>query len=184
MHHNKCKIQHYSQASVGKSAPSLPLRALRRLHIHLSLSHFIPICAERSPATLRVALHHRTLRVWVGVLEQILEELVHSSIATCVRVLVCTLVGLSFENVLGDRIPILARFWFGRRCFLRRSGGGRSRERLRKNYGSQDISFWRLVNENSTVRTIRHVAHELAPPSLCALHKANLDLHLTDGKAT
>jgi hypothetical protein len=53
--------------SARRSTPRLVLAPRRRLDLDLSLADFIPVSAERCPATLGVALEHRTTRIFVCV---------------------------------------------------------------------------------------------------------------------
>lgn len=64
------------------------LSPTRRLHLHLPLLHLRPVRTQRRSATLLITLHHRLLRIFVRIREQVLEEIVHRAVAADVRVVV------------------------------------------------------------------------------------------------
>ena len=103
----------------------LPSFATRwRLDWHWSLLDIIPISAKRSASALLEAFHHRPFGVIIGTREQILEELVQSTIAAHIGIIRVRFGLLRIENGLGYTIPVFTRLWKGRPGLC-----GRSRER-------------------------------------------------------
>lgn len=90
-----------------KLIPLFPLRACRRLDLHLAALHLIPVRAQRGAAALLVALHHGALGVLVCVAKDLLEERVERAVAADVRILLRRFLLLGCEDGGCQRFPIL-----------------------------------------------------------------------------
>lgn len=97
----------------SKSVPFLPLRPLRRLHIYRSLLDLIPISTQRRAPTLRIALHHRLLRVLICIGKDLLEERVEGAVPAHVGVFFGCLFFFGGEDVGGNAFPVLFGFAYG-----------------------------------------------------------------------
>jgi hypothetical protein len=103
--------------------PLSSLTARWRLDRHWSFLNIGPISAKRSASTLLKAFHHCPFGIFIGIGEQILEELIQRAIAAHVGV-VCARFGLlRVENGLGHAVPIFTGLWKGRTGLCGRSGG-------------------------------------------------------------
>jgi len=106
----------------SKSIPFLPFRPLRRLHIHRCLLDLIPICTQRRAPTLRVAFHHRLLRVLICIGKDLLEERVEGAVPAHVGVFFGCLFLFGGEDVGGDTVPVLFGLAYGG-CLVRGGWG-------------------------------------------------------------
>src|SRR6267154_101720 len=108
------------------SSSLFPLSSLTtrwRLDRHWSFLDILPISAKRSASTLLEAFHHCPFGVFIGIGEQILEELIQRVIAAHVGVICARLGLLRVENGLGHVVPIFTGLWKGRTGLCGRSGG-------------------------------------------------------------
>ena len=106
----------------------LPILTTRwRLDRHWSFLDILPISAKRSASTLLEAFHHCPFGVFIGIGEQILEELVQRAIAAHVGVICARFGLLRVENGRGHAVPIFTGLWKGRTSLCGRSGGGSGR---------------------------------------------------------
>ena len=105
--------------------PLLPLASLRWLHLNRSLADLVPVSAQGRSTALNETLHHGTLRIFVGVTIDLLEELVHRCITTGVRIIGgCNLLIVG-EDFVGNAVPVLIEWLVAGRCSGSGGCGGR-----------------------------------------------------------
>ena len=120
-------------------SPLLPLASLRRLHLDRGLTDLFPVGAQGRSATLNETLHHGTLRVFIGIPIDLLEELVHRCVTTSVRIFSSCGRLIVGENSVGNAVPVLVEWLVAGRCGG--SGGCGGRDRIQRYFTARGRQF-------------------------------------------